>query len=103
MSNPDMLTNSVAVEPRSITAILPQGSLMLGPVQTVASWPLLSNTIRQPGPLVPVVPSLLGVLPTMIQPLFSIVIAVVRPTPPGHCGNCLGNLAIIVVFLVVGL
>src|ERR1700728_279983 len=98
-----MLTNSVALDPRSITAILPHGPLMLGPVHTVASWPLASSTIRQPAPLVAVVPSVLGVLPTMTQPLLSIVIAVVRPTPPGHCARFCGNLAKVKVFFVDGL
>ena len=40
--------------------------------------------MRQPAPLVLVVPSALGALPTMTHPVFSMVIAVVRPTPPGH-------------------
>ena len=87
-----MLTNSVAVEPLSITAMLPHGPLMFGPAQTSASWPLASSTSRQPSPLVRVVPSVLGVLPTITQPLFSMVIAVVRPTPPGHCGKILRQL-----------
>ena len=94
-----MLTNSVAVAPLSMTAMLPQGPLMFGPDQTVASWPLASNTSRQPAPLVAVVPSVLGVLPTITQPLFSIVIAVVRPMPPGHCGRFCGSLANSVVVL----
>src|SRR2546426_92258 len=37
---------------------------------------------------------------TMTQPLFSIVIAVVKPMPPGHCARCWGNFANSVVFLV---
>ena len=82
-----MLTNSVAVVPLSTTAMLPQGPLMSGPAQVSTSWPLASSTSRQPLPLVRVVPSLLGVLPTITQPLFSMVIAVVSPTPPGHCGS----------------
>ena len=39
----------------------------------------------------------------MTQPLFSMVIAVVRPTPPGHCGRCRGSLANSVVFVVDGI
>ena len=65
---------------------------MSGPAQVATSWPLASSTSRQPSPLVRVVPSVLGVLPTITQPLFSIVIAVVRPTPPGHCGKLLRQL-----------
>ena len=42
--------------------------------------------------MVLVVPSVLGVLPTITQPLFSMVIAVVRPTPPGHCARFCGTL-----------
>ena len=86
-----MLMNSVARSPWSITAILPQGPLMVGPDQ-VATWrPLASNTSMQPSPLVAVVPSVLGVLPTITQPLLSMAIAVLRPTPPGQslsfCGT----------------
>ena len=47
-----MLTNSVALSPLSITAMLPQGSLMFGPAQVATSWPLASSTSRQPSPLV---------------------------------------------------
>ena len=79
-----MLTNSVALSPRSTTAMLPHGSLMFGVDHVDAILPCGSSTIRQPAPLVLVVPSLLGVLPTITQPDFSIVIAVDRPTPPGH-------------------
>ena len=88
-----MLTNSVAFAPLSMTAILPHGPLICEPDQTVASLPFESNTRRQPGPLVAVVPSVLGVLPTITQPLLSIVMAVVRPMPPGHCGRFCGSLA----------
>src|ERR1700676_2705488 len=98
-----MLTNKVAFAPLSMTAILPHGPLICAPDQTVASWPLESNTRRQPGPLVVVVPSRLGVEPTITQPLRSIVIAVVRPMPPGHCDRSCGSLANSVVVFVVGL
>src|SRR5271154_3633305 len=98
-----MLTNKVAVEPLSTTAMLPQGSLVCEPDHTVASCPLASKTSMQPGPLVAVVPSLLGVLPTITQPLLSTVIAVLRPTPPGHCGRFCGNLAKSVVEWLAGL
>ena len=47
--------------------------------------------------------SLLGVLPTMTHPVFNIVIAVVNPTPPGHCGKLRGTDANNVVFRVAGL
>jgi hypothetical protein len=40
---------------------------------------------------------MLGALPTITQPLLSIVIAVLNPTPPGHCGNFCGNCANVVV------
>ncbi len=38
-------------------------------------------------------PSPLGRLPTITQPVFSWTIAVVSPTPPGHPGTLLGRLA----------
>ena len=98
-----MLINSVAVLPLSMTAMFPQGSLMFGPAHAVTSRPLLSSTSRQPFPFVFVVPSVLGVLPTTIQPLLSMVMAVVNPTPPGHWARCCGNLANSVAFLVDGL
>src|SRR5271168_477604 len=98
-----MLTNKVAVAPLSTMAMLPQGSLICDPDHTVASWPLASNTSMQPGPLVAVVPSLLGVLPTITQPLLSTAIAVLRPMPPGHCGRFCGNLAKSVTDRVDGL
>ena len=63
-----MLIKRVALVPLSIVAMFPQGPLMFGPVQTAASWPFGSSTKRQPCPLVRVVPSWLGVLPTMTQP-----------------------------------
>jgi hypothetical protein len=100
---PALLTKIVAVVPLSIVAILPQGMLINGPFSTLAILPLESNTIRQPSPRVLVVPSELGALPTMTQPDFSIVMAVVKPTPPGHCGRLRGIIANCVNFLVVGL
>ena len=89
-SKPVLLTNNVAVAPLSITAILPQGPLMLGPAMVPATLPCASSTIRQPWPFVFVVPSWLGRLPTITHPDFSMVIAVVSPTPPGHCGRLRG-------------
>ena len=100
---PALLTNNVAVRPSSITAMLPQGMLIKSPAIVPATLPLASSTMRQPAPLVPVVPSALGALPTMTQPDLSMVIAVVRPTPPGHCARSRGNAAKVVSFLVVGL
>ncbi len=38
----------------------------------------------------------------MTQPDFSMVIAVVSPTPPGHCGRCRGMAANSDSFLVAG-
>ena len=66
---------------------------MLGPNQAPTYLPSGSSTIRQPSPLVAVVPSVEGVEPTTIQPVFSMVMAVVRPTPPGHCASFCGSLA----------
>ena len=66
---------------------------MFGPFQAATKAPLGSSTRRQPSPLVAVVPSLLGVLPTIIQPVFSMVIAVLRPTPPGQSGRDWGSFA----------
>src|ERR1700722_3638652 len=98
-----MLTNSVAFAPLSIRAILPHGPLICEPDQMVVRRPLESNTKRQPLPLVAVVPSVLGGLPTITQPLLNMVIAVVRPMPPGHCGRACGSLANRVVDRVEGL
>ena len=60
---------------------------------TPATLPCESRMRRQPAPFVLVVPSSLGSLPTMTQPVFSMVIAVVSPMPPGHCGKCRGSSA----------
>ena len=98
-----MLTNSVAVAPLSIEAILPQGPLMFVPVQVATNWPLASRTSREPSPLVRVVPSVLGMLPTISHPLLSIVIAVVKPMPTGFCGKRDGSSASSEIFLVTGL
>ena len=83
--------------------MLPQGMLIASLAMTLATLPLASSTMRQPGPLVPVVPSALGALPTITQPDLSIVIAVVRPTPPGHPARLRGSEAKVVSFFVVGL
>ena len=91
--NPAMLTNSVALSPRSITAMSPQGSLIVGPLHAVTSLPDASSTARQPGPFVDVVPSRLGALPTITQPDFSTAIAAVSPTPPGQFGIVWGSRA----------
>src|ERR1019366_518669 len=48
------------------------------------TWPQASRMIRQPAFAVAEVPSLVGRLPTMTQPLRSATRAVVRPTPPGQ-------------------
>jgi hypothetical protein len=98
-----MLTNKVALSPLSMTAMLPHGSLICPPDQTVVSLPSESNTSRQPGPFVLVVPSVLGVDPTMSQPLDSIAMAVESPTPPGHCERFCGSLANGLVARVSGL
>ena len=76
---------------------------MRGLVITDATEPCGSSTNRQPSPLVAVVPSWLGRLPTMTQPDLSIVSAVVSPIPPGHCGRWRGMVANVTSFLVVGL
>src|SRR5271154_5519510 len=101
--NPALLTNKVAVDPSSIVAMLPQGMLMLSPAIVLTTLPLGSSTMRQPGPLVVVVPSALGALPTITHPVLSIVIAVVRPTPPGQLARLRGSVAKVDSFLVVGL
>ena len=88
-----MLTNRVAAAPSSFTAMLPQGSTMRAPDQAATAWPCGSSTMRQPSPLVAVVPSRLGRLPTITQPLFSTAIAVVMPTPPGHRSSVCGTTA----------
>jgi hypothetical protein len=77
--------------------------LILSPAIVPATLPLESSTTRQPGPFVLVVPSALGALPTITHPVFSMVIAVVSPTPPGHPGRLRGTAAKVVNFFVVGL
>src|SRR5271170_6500258 len=99
---PAMLINKTALVPLSTVAMSPHGSLIVGPDHADTIFPLESSTIKQPSPLVAVVPSVLGVLPTITQPLLSMVMAVERPTPPGHCARCCGRLANGVIFLVVG-
>ena len=56
--------------------MLPHGPLILVLAQVATSLQLASNTSKPPAPFVRVVPSMLGVLPTMIQPLFNMIIAV---------------------------
>jgi hypothetical protein len=46
--------------------------------------PVGERMIKQPEPAVFICPSVLGRLPTMIHPVFNWIMAVVRPTPPGH-------------------
>src|SRR5262245_9938202 len=98
-----MLMNRVALFPLSIVAMFPHGPFMSRFVQVAASLPSASITNRQPAPRERVLPSLLGVLPTITQPLFRMVIAVLKPTPPGHSGRRLGNSAKVESFLVAGL
>ena len=83
--------------------MFPQGMLMPSLAMMLATLPLASSTIRQPGPLVPVVPSALGALPTITQPVLSMVIAVVSPIPPGQPARLRGSDAKVVSFLVDGL
>ena len=71
--------------------MLPQGPLIRGPLHTSATLPSWSSRIRQPSPLVAVVPSRLGREPTTTQPVFSTAIAVVRPTPPGQPARSRGT------------
>ena len=98
-----MLTNSVALSPLSIAAMLPHGALMLVLAQVSTSLPFASSTSKPPAPRVRVVPSVLGALPTMSQPLLSIIIAVLKPTPPGHAGKFCGSCANVVICFVAGL
>ena len=99
-----MLTNSVAVAPLSTTAMLPPGIIDVRcPAKVLTTLPFGSSTSRQPGPLVPVVPSWLGVLPTMIQPVFSMVNAVDSPMPPGQDARWRGMVASVVSLRVLGL
>ena len=100
---PALLTKIEAVSPLSTVAMLPQGMSMSLLAIMLATLPLASSTIRQPGPLVRVVPSALGALPTITQPDLSMVIAVVRPIPPGQPARLRGSEAKVVSFLVVGL
>ena len=76
--------------------------MMWEPDQTRTGLPSGENTMRQPSPLVAVVPSRLGVEPTITQPVFSMAIEVVSPTPPGHCDIAWGSLANSIVCLVEG-
>src|SRR5260370_31108496 len=78
-----LVTKSAALLPASET-VISQGPLMSEPVKVSTTLPLLSSTIRQPAPAVADVPSVVGKLPTITQPLCSTTSAVVKPTPPGH-------------------
>ncbi len=75
---------------------------MSAPVMVPATLPAESSTIRQPRPKVFVVPSVLGALPTITQPDFSITIAVERPTPPGQPSRVCGKVAKVVICWVAG-
>ena len=81
-----MVTNSSAKSPRS-RAVISHGPLMRTPnwvpenVSTTLPW--LFKTSRQPALAVAEVPSVVGRLPTITQPLRSTDKAVVRPIPQG--------------------
>ena len=89
-----LLTNSVAV-----LAVVDHRHVAPGPVDARpgdGAGDLAAGVEHDQAALRPwcaVVPSWLGRLPTITQPAFSIVIAVVSPTPPGHCGRWRGMLA----------
>src|SRR5579862_9561694 len=70
--------------PVSSKTVISHGPLIWASVIVSATLPLLSRTIRHPASAVAAVPSDVGKLPTITQPLRSTTKAVVRPTPPGH-------------------
>src|SRR5258706_16476237 len=77
------VTKSDALSPPS-NAVISHGPLMGEPEKVSTTLPLLSSTSRQPAFTVFDVPSVVGTLPTITQPLCSTLSAVVRPTPPGQ-------------------
>src|SRR6516162_6032451 len=69
------------------------GPLICGSVIVSTTLPLLSRTIKHPACAVSAMPSEVGKLPTITQPLRSTTKAVVRPTPPGHGpGSVVGSI-----------
>src|SRR5437588_3261683 len=68
----------------SSSAVISHGPLIGEPANVSATSPVLSTTIKQPALTVAEVPSVVGTLPTITQPLCSTASAVVRPTPPGQ-------------------
>ena len=76
-------TKSVAVVPAS-TAVMSQGPLIGGPEIVSTTVSDGSTTRRQPACMLAEVPSFVGRLPTMTQPLRNATSAVVRPNPPGQ-------------------
>src|SRR6516164_9023385 len=81
-----LVTNSTAALPIS-RAVISQGPLMLLSANVSTTFPELSNTIRQPGPVRAPLAGSVGKLPTITQPDRSATSAVVRPTPPGQSGS----------------
>src|SRR5437588_9332737 len=60
------------------------GPLIFVPEIVSLTAPLESSTRRQPRFAVEAMPFFVGRLPTITNPFFRTVSAVVRPTPPGH-------------------
>src|SRR5580698_1407797 len=61
-----------------------QGPLIKDPSMVSTGLPMLSSTIRHPAWTVADVPSEVGRLPTITQPVCKTASAVVSPTPPGQ-------------------
>ncbi len=56
----------------------------MGLPKVSTTWPWLFKTSRHPAWAVAAVPSVVGKLPTMTQPLRNTTRAVVKSTPPGY-------------------
>src|ERR1700733_3510967 len=79
-----LVTYSVVKKPWS-TAVMSHGPLIGPPAIVSTTWPRLFNTIRHPARAVSDIPSVVGRLPTITNPLRGTARAVVSPTPPGQC------------------
>src|SRR5580704_8466405 len=85
-----VVTNNRATFPSSST-VASQGPSRSAPDSAPTSVPSGRTTNRHPALAVASVPSVVGRLPTMIHPVFSITMAVSSPTPPGQPATVLGR------------
>ena len=78
-----LVTYSVVTKPWS-TAVMSHGPLIGPPAIVLTTFPELSSASRHPALAVFALPSEVGRLPTITNPLRVTASAVVSPTPPGH-------------------